>query len=257
MDRLTNKTALIFGADPITAGIATRFVQEGASVTLVDNGAALAAAGPVPGARTVTLADKMPRTVQDAVTGAIGSGPLDILVIGGGDVPAEADWKPVCAISAEVLLAGQDETAQALTVAQAAENALIDGGGSVIFLFSPAGLYSEGGWGNRTVVHHAKRGLARALAMDWGHAQVRVNTLVPLAQTPGLDAYRKRNPQAVDFRISKVAMGRLGDPVKDIGGAAVFLASDDTVWLTGSMIFADGGGFLTSAVVETRLEPAV
>lgn len=256
MDRLIDKTALIFGADPITAGIATRFAREGAKVTLADEAGALAAIGPILGVETVTVSDGRPQSAARAATEAIGGGPLDILVIGGGDVPPEADWKPVSQVSVDALLEGQQETARALAVARAAEAALLDGGGSVIFMFSPAGLYSEGGWGDRTVVHHAKRGLARALAMQWGHAQVRVNTLVPQADTPGVAAYRKRNPELVDFRISKVAMPRLGDPVKDIGGAAVFLASDDTVWLTGSMIFADGGGFLTSPVIETRVAPA-
>lgn len=255
-NRLNGRTALILGLDPITAGIATRFVREGATVTVIDEAAALAGVTSISGAKSIAVVDDAPEAAGQATSAALAGQGLDILVIAGGDVPPAPSWKAVRAVTPEALMDGQRETARALAVAQAAEDALLDGGGSVIFLFSPAGLYSEGGWGDRTVVHHAKRGLARALAMEWGHAQVRVNTLVPQADTPGLAAYRARNPEAVDFRISKTAMGRLGDPVEDIGGAAVFLASDDTAWLTGSMIFADGGGFLTSPVVETRIEPA-
>jgi NAD(P)-dependent dehydrogenase (short-subunit alcohol dehydrogenase family) len=51
-------------------------------------------------------------------------------------------------------------------------------------------------------------------------------------------------------------MKRVGDPVRDIGGAAVFLASDDTRYLTGSMIFADGGAFLTTPIIETSVPAA-
>lgn len=100
-------------------------------------------------------------------------------------------------------------------------------------------------------MHHAKRGLARSLAAEWGQYQIRVNTLVPSARTPGFDAYRARNPQVVDWNVSKTPMQRVGDPVRDVGGAAVFLASSDSQYLTGSMIFADGGAFLTAPVVDT------
>jgi len=258
MDRLKNKTALIFGSDPITLGIAARFVEEGATVSIIDEIPALAACDGASGIRAVAMADGRIESASRAVAEAMGGRPLDILVIGGGDIPPESAWRTIDELDISTTMDGERrETALALAAAKAARPGLSADGGSIVFLFSPAGLYSEGGWADRTVTHHAKRGLARALAAEWGQHQIRVNTLVPFAQTPGLEAYRQRNPQLVDWRISKVAMRRAGDPVRDIGGAAVFLASDDTRFLTGSMIFADGGGFLTTPVVETSVQAAL
>jgi NAD(P)-dependent dehydrogenase (short-subunit alcohol dehydrogenase family) len=94
----------------------------------------------------------------------------------------------------------------------------------------------------------------RAVAAEWG--PVRANMLVPFADTPGFQAFRARNPAEVDFRISTTAMKRLGDVVKDIGGAAVFLGSDDTQYVTGMMVYADGGAFLIAPAIETSMEPA-
>jgi NAD(P)-dependent dehydrogenase (short-subunit alcohol dehydrogenase family) len=253
MDRLKDKTALIFGADEITSGIATRYLQEGASVRVVDTDAALA--GFAAGAGQFPVASRKPALIAAAVRQALGDANLDILVIGGGDLPTEAQWQAIDAVDPATIAAGTDrETAAALAAVQAAGPALKENGGAIVFLFNPASLYSEGGWGDAAMLHHAKRGLARTLASEWGQYQIRVNTLAPLARTSAFEAYRARNSQEVDWRISKVAMQRVGDPVKDIGGAAVFLASDDTRYLTGSIIFADGGNFLTTPVIETTVE---
>ena len=256
MDRLTGKKALVFGADAITLGIATRFLQEGASVVAIDIADALGEFGDS-GAQTVAIADRGPEAIAKGVREAVGENALDILVIGGGDIPHASEWIGIDAMDVAPYADGvEKETAAAFAAVKAAGPRLKENGGSVIFLFNPAGLYSEGGFGEAPAAHHAKRGLARTLAMEWGQFQIRVNTLVPLANTPGYRAYRARNPEVIDWRVSTTAMKRVGDPVKDVGGAAVFLAADDTRYLTGSMIFADGGAFLGIPVVETIVPPA-
>jgi NAD(P)-dependent dehydrogenase (short-subunit alcohol dehydrogenase family) len=133
MDRLTGKTALIVGADGITAGIAARFRQEGAKVSTVDTHGRDASA------------------IADAVRAAIGDGPLDILALGGGDVPDEHAWAGVDAWDGRQVAAslGQ-EAANTLAAVRAAGDALKRQGGSIIFLFNPAGLYSEGGASTRS-----------------------------------------------------------------------------------------------------------
>jgi hypothetical protein len=94
----------------------------------------------------------------------------------------------------------------------------------------------------------------RAVASEWG--PVRANMLVPFADTPGFRAFRERNPQEVDSRIRMTAMRRIGDPVKDIGGAAVFLGSSDTQFVNGMMVHADGGAHLIAPAIETKMEVA-
>ena len=93
-------------------------------------------------------------------------------------------------------------------------------------------------------------GLARSIANEWGRYQIRANVLVPLADTSGYQTYRSRGADLVDWRLSKTPMRRAGDPVKDIGGAAVFLASDDTRYVTAQVVYADGGAFLSTPVIE-------
>ena len=231
MNRLVGKKALIIGDDPITLAIAERYTAEGAAVILLGD------------------ADRA------EIASAAGDS-LDILVLGGADIPLEQDWVPVSRLTADQLRRAEDRLViRALTALQACEAALRAGGNSsVIFLYSPAGTFSEGGWADHTIAYHARHGLMRAVAAEWG--PVRANMLVPFADTPGFQAFRRRNPEQVDFRVSVTGMKRVGDPVQDIGGAAVFLGSDDTQYVTGMMVHADGGANMTIPVVETQMAAA-
>jgi NAD(P)-dependent dehydrogenase (short-subunit alcohol dehydrogenase family) len=241
MNRLQGKKALIVGEDPITLGIAARYEAEGASVTMIGDSASGEEAGT--------------DAIMAAITAAAGPS-LDILVLGGADIPAEKDWVPVSALTVDRLRQTEDRmVARSLIALQACEDALrAAGNASVIFLFSPAGFYSNGGWSDQMIGYHARHGLMRAVAAEWG--PVRANMLIPLADTPGFRAFRDRNPGEVDFRVSVTAMKRVGDVVKDIGGAAVFLGSDDTQYLTGMLVHADGGAHLTIPTVETSMVQA-
>jgi NAD(P)-dependent dehydrogenase (short-subunit alcohol dehydrogenase family) len=255
MDRLQDKTALIIGADPVTLGIATRYAAEGASVTIASDQASLKDAAKIGRIKTVEISDANSAADKAAIQAAAGAS-LDILVLGGADIPEAKDWTPVAKLSIDQLRETENGVvARSLIAIQACEDALRAGGNaSIIFLYSPAGYYSEGGWSDYTISYHARHGLMRAVAAEWG--PVRANMLVPFADTPGFQAFRARNPAEVDFRVSTIAMKRVGDVVKDIGGAAVFLGSDDTQYLTGMMVFADGGAFLTQPVLETSMRGA-
>jgi NAD(P)-dependent dehydrogenase (short-subunit alcohol dehydrogenase family) len=255
MNRLQGKNALVIGADAITLGIATRYAAEGAAVTVVDDKAALRHAAMPGSIKTVEISDTRSDTNKAAIKAAAGAS-LDLLVLGGADIPEEESWIPVSRLTIDQLRHTEDRmVARALIALQACEAALrAAGNSSIIFLYSPAGIYSEGGWSDFTINYHARHGLMRAVAAEWG--PVRANMLVPFADTPGFQAFRARNPAEVDFRISTTAMKRLGDVVKDIGGAAVFLGSDDTQYVTGMMVYADGGAFLIAPAIETSMEPA-
>ncbi len=82
------------------------------------------------------------------------------------------------------------------------------------------------------------------MAIDHGHENIRVNAICPSFVETDLTAAVLSNvpdPQAVRReRITLHPLGRLGQP-EDIAGLAVYLASDESSWVTGSMFPVDGG----------------
>ena len=114
------------------------------------------------------------------------------------------------------------------------------GGGSVIIISSIGALRGSNVNGLYGTSKAAEAGLCRALAVEWGPHNVRVNTIAPgliktdFARALWEDEERRKKREAT------TPLRRLGDP-KDIGGVAVFLASEAAAFVTGQMIVADGG----------------
>ena len=82
--------------------------------------------------------------------------------------------------------------------------------------------------------------LARTAAVEFGADGVRVNAIAPgVIETP-LTAQIKANPSWYDACAAKTILGRWGRP-DEIAGAAIFLASDASSYVTGTVIFVDGG----------------
>ena len=115
------------------------------------------------------------------------------------------------------------------------------GGGSFITVGSIGGIIANtviGAYGTfKAADHH----LVRNLAAEWGPKNVRVNAIAPgLIKTDFARALWE-DEQRSRARIAVRPLRRLGVPV-DIGGIAVFLASDAAAFITGQVIVADGGG---------------
>jgi 3-oxoacyl-[acyl-carrier protein] reductase len=92
-----------------------------------------------------------------------------------------------------------------------------------------------------SAVKGGQRGFVKALAREWGKDGVRVNGLAPLAVTPALaDAFR-HDPGLEPRLTSLIPMGRVGDPVTDIGPPAVFLCSAASGYVTGQNLVVSGG----------------
>jgi dehydrogenase/reductase SDR family member 4 len=114
------------------------------------------------------------------------------------------------------------------------------GGGSFILVGSIGGLLANpviGAYGlSKAAGHH----LVRNLAAEWGPRNVRVNAIAPgLVKTEFARALWEDEARA-RARIQATPLRRLGEP-SDIGGIAVFLASDAAAFITGQCIVADGG----------------
>jgi NAD(P)-dependent dehydrogenase (short-subunit alcohol dehydrogenase family) len=114
------------------------------------------------------------------------------------------------------------------------------GGGSFILVGSIGGILANtviGAYGvSKAAAHH----LVRNLAAEWGPKNVRVNAIAPgLVKTEFARALWEDEARAAE-RIRATPLRRLGEP-RDIGGIAVFLASDAAAFITGQCIVADGG----------------
>jgi len=92
-----------------------------------------------------------------------------------------------------------------------------------------------------TTSKHGVLGLTRALAAELGRDGVRVNAIGPgLIETPLNAQARANNPDMVKTFLEHAPLGRAGKP-EDIVGPAIFLASDLSAYVTGSIVMADGG----------------
>ena len=114
------------------------------------------------------------------------------------------------------------------------------GGGAMIIISSIGALRGSTVLGLYGTSKAAEAGLARALAVEWGPKNIRVNTIAPgliktdFAKALWSDEARRKSREA------STPMRRLGEP-KDIGGVATFLATEAGSFVTGQMIVVDGG----------------
>ena len=89
---------------------------------------------------------------------------------------------------------------------------------------------------SKAAVHH----LTKSLAAEWGARGVRVNSVAPTYINTPLTAYAKTNKAMFDTWIDGTPMARMGEP-DEIAAVVLFLASDASSLMTGSIVVADGG----------------
>jgi NAD(P)-dependent dehydrogenase (short-subunit alcohol dehydrogenase family) len=113
------------------------------------------------------------------------------------------------------------------------------GGGSIINMGTGYSIRCEPGFLAYASTKEAIRVLTKTAAREWGKHKIRVNTILPSALTPKSIWYLE-DSGTYDLELSKVAMGRFGEP-KDIAPTAIFLASDASDFVTGQTIGVEGG----------------
>ncbi len=118
----------------------------------------------------------------------------------------------------------------------------LKGGGSIVNLGTGAALRPDPvGYGGYAAVKEAIRALTRAAAFEWGPDGIRVNAVIPLASSPGLETWIRTRPEESAAFMATVPLGRAGDVEQDIGRAVAWLASPEASYITGTTLMLDGG----------------
>lgn len=256
MTQLQGQVALIVGAGREPGrGIARRFAREGARVLLIDRDATAGEAL----ARELDVAFfHADPSDKNALLAAIaqataGIGRLDILV---NAALEELRWTPLEELPDSAFEHGFAQGFYSALWAMRAVQPLMraNGGGRIINLGSVYGENVAEYIGTYAAAAEALRALTRTAAQEWGRHGILVNVLMPSVDDQRFRAYRERHADTVDKTLPLVALQRFGDPVEDIGGAALLLASDDGRYLTGYTLHADGGYHMAGPVYVPVLE---
>lgn len=242
--RLAGKVALVTAAGQgIGRATAERFIQEGATVIATDLHVALLA--DLEGAKVAQLDATDAKAVSDLINEV---GPIDILFNCVGYVHHgsildcdEQAWKQSMHINVDSMY---------YTIRAALPGMLAAGGGSIINVASAAS--SIKGVPNRFVYGTTKAaviGLTKAVAADFVAQGIRCNTICPgTIESPSLrgriqDQATQLNKDVADIEQSFIArqpVGRLGTAA-EIAAMAVYLASDESCFTTGTNMIVDGG----------------
>ena len=261
MERLKGKTAIVVGAGSIGPGwgngkaTAVTFAREGAQVFCVDRNAAAARETveiiTSEGGKAIAFAADASRAADiEAMVAAClkAYGRIDVLdnnvgIAETGSVVevSEADWDRVFAVNLKSAFLAMKHVIPVMTA---------QGGGSIINISSIASIRHLGiSYVTYGTTKAAMNQMTRTTAVEFAAKNIRVNAILPgLMKTPmvehsaGLAAsYANGDIEAMwRARDAQVPMGRMGDAF-DVANAALFLASDESKYVTGIELVVDGG----------------
>lgn len=119
------------------------------------------------------------------------------------------------------------------------------GGGTIVNVASTAAIIGTPLLGTYAASKAGVVALTRVAAAEYGREGIRANAICPgVIQTPMMDAGVEDNPEIVEYLKGLVPMGRIGQP-EEIANAMLFLASDQSSYITGSVLPVEGGQTMT------------
>jgi NAD(P)-dependent dehydrogenase (short-subunit alcohol dehydrogenase family) len=114
------------------------------------------------------------------------------------------------------------------------------GGGSII-QFGSGTQFAPAQYGAYAAAKAAIGMLTRAAAEEWGPDGIRANLVVPFVESPAFHEDFGGNQERLAASLRRIPLRRVGDPEKDLGRVVVFLASDDSAYVTGTTLMVEGG----------------
>lgn len=246
MKKLEGKVAIITGgAGGIGMGMATAFVKEGAKVVIVDLNEEV-------GNQTIkklqeyqsesifiqaNLAehDKLADIVKKVIERF---GKLDILV---NNAHASRNMPLLETTKEDLDLSFNTGFYPTFHLMQAAFPYLKETQGKIINFASGAGINGDANQASYAAAKEAIRAITRVVANEFGPFGINVNLIAPIAKSPGMLQWAEEHPEYYQGMLSKIPLRRLGELEDDIGRVAVFLASEDSDYITGQTIMVDGG----------------
>lgn len=245
MDRLKDKVAIVTGGGQgIGREVALLFAKQGAKVAVADYNeeTATVVAKEINDAGGAALAVKVNVAEKASVDAAVqavkdwGGGRIDALVNNAGITKdsqllkmSESDWDAVIGVNLKgVWLCGQ-------AVAGVMRE---QGSGSIINASSIVGLVGNFGQSNYAASKGGVIAMTKTWARELGPKNVRVNAVAPgFTRTPMIEHVPEKVLEDVK---AKTCLRRLGEPI-DIANAYLFLASDESSFITGQVLVVDGG----------------
>ena len=119
-----------------------------------------------------------------------------------------------------------------------------ESGGKIINFGSGNGIGAMKGTAAYNATKEAIRSLSRTAAAEWGRYNIMVNVIIPTLITDSAHHFFESRPGIQDKLTAGIPLRRMGDVDRDIGPAAVFLASSDSDYITGQALHVDGGQIL-------------
>ena len=252
--RLADKVALVTGAGATGSGdfvgigqaISILFARQGAKVLLVDREAknaeiTLATIREEGGDAAVFEGDVTSNADCEAMakTAVETYGKLNVLLNNAGilirkniEETTEQDWDRIFAVNAKGVFLGTKAAIPAMREA---------GGGSIINISSTAGLVgSPNGSASYTATKGAVRLFTKSTAIQHAHEGIRCNSIHPGPIETDMIADTLNDPANMELRMQRLPLQRVGKP-SEIAYPAIYLASDESSFVTGSEVVVDGG----------------
>ena len=248
MGRLNDKIAIVTGgASGLGAGIAQRFVEEGALTIITDINPAGEAVAKRLGAEFLAQDVSAERSWVDTIDEVVSRfGRLDVLVNNAGifssspvDETQLEDWQRVMDVNLTGVFLGCKHAVRAMKKNTGSTR------GSIVNLSSVVGLRGQLGGAAYGASKGGVRLLTKTVALENAAISIRCNSIHPgIIDTPIMDPIfaAVNDPAALRRQIEqKLPIGYMGDPARDIGNMAVFLATDESIYVTGAEMVVDGG----------------
>ncbi|WP_160089917.1 SDR family NAD(P)-dependent oxidoreductase [Pseudomonas sp. 9AZ] len=244
---MAGKVALVTGGGSgIGAASAATYAREGASVVIVDINAEAAARVAeqinISGGNACALTANVGELtdIENMIAFAIDEfSQLDVL----HNNTTNAALGPLGEVETDQFQASFDIGLRSFWYASkhALKHMVPRGGGTIVNTASISGLAADYGLGAYNIMKSGVIAMTRSIAIDYARKGIRCNAICPgIIFTPPFESMRKNAPERIAAMADSVPMGRFGNS-QEVANVALFLASDESSYMTGTTLVVDGG----------------